>query len=100
MTKPQTELQGILDIVYDGIDLLNQQRRGDEQLIKSPDLVLIGDDSDLDSFALATLVLAVERGLKDKLGVEVDLFGEDLDENMAKLRTPTALAQSIGHQVS
>ncbi len=89
-----------LSIVYEAIDVVNGLRSAESQLIKSPDLLLAADDGVLDSLALTTLVLAVERKVKEVTGNDIDLFGSDAyDENMTNLRTPTSLVEAILKQV-
>lgn len=90
-----------LILVYEAIDVLNGQRPAEEQLIKSPDLVFFSEESALDLLALTTLVLTVERKVREVTGKDIDLFGSGVvDEDMAALRSPASLADTILHKVS
>lgn len=88
-------------IVYEAIDVVNGSRAPDSQLMKSPDLVFSGEDGSLDSLALTTLVLAVERGVRESTGKEIDLLVSDnVDGDMSTLRTPTAIVELILQKVA
>jgi hypothetical protein len=98
MTK--VDQRAIIAIIYEAIELLNGQRSANAQLISSPDLLLVGDHGTLDSLEISTLVLAVERKVKETTGIDVDIFGADFDENIDKIRTPASLAEAIFRQIS
>jgi len=98
--KSLMDRQAALTIVYEAIDVVNGLRSADAQLAKSPDLVLVAEGSVLDSLALTTLVLAVERKVKEITGIDIDLFGSDVDYDMTNMRTPTSLVEAILQQVS
>jgi len=76
--------QDVLNAVYGALDTLNELRAADEQLTKSPDLVLLGSGSTLDSLAFTTLVLAVERNVEDLAGASIDLLSSASDPTALK----------------
>lgn len=90
--------QTALQLVYDAIDTANDLRRADDQIAKTPDERLVGDGGRLDSLALATLLLAVERRVEEETGRSIailDESAEDLDAQMSRLETPDALAALV-----
>ena len=84
-----------LAAIYDAIDLVNDLRRADDQLAKTPGEGLAGEGGRLDSLALATLVLAIERRIEDDCGREISLLDEAADGGFARFATPATLAQLI-----
>jgi hypothetical protein len=85
-----------LGIVYDALDVVNGTRAEDEQLRKTPDVPLAGDGGTLDSLALVTLVLAVERGAAAVAGTGVSLLDENqVDPLMSAYRTPSSIASLL-----
>lgn len=92
--------QVALRIIYDAIDIVNGLRAADDQVAKLPDVVLLGEDGILDSLALTTLVLAIERMVEMQAGNSIALMASpSLDENMSGLRTPASIAELILEQV-
>jgi hypothetical protein len=91
---------GAFNIVYEALDVVNELRPEAEQLTKSPDLLLFGEDGCLDSLALTTLVLSIERKVNEATGNDIDLFGPDVIEgDMSSLRTVSTLVGSILKQL-
>jgi hypothetical protein len=89
------EMATALGIVYDALDVLNGTRAPDEQLPKAPDVPLAGDGGSLDSLALVTLVLAVERGVAAVAGTGVGLLDDQIDPQMSAYRTPSTIASLL-----
>ena len=90
--------QTALQLVYDAIDTANELRRADDQIEKTPDERLVGAGGRLDSLALATLLLAVERRVEDETGQSISILDEsteDLEAQMSRLETPHALAALV-----
>jgi hypothetical protein len=85
-----------LVLVYQAIDIVNGLRPAGEQLPKSPDVILTGDQGLLDSLALTTLVLSLERIVRESTGRDVDLLRDSgPDDELVMLRSPAALADMI-----
>lgn len=100
MTSYMMNKQVALEIIYAAIDVINDMRPENEQLPKSPDLVLAGEGGVLDSLALVTLTLAVERKVSAIVGREVNLVTEHFDSEMTDLHTPTALAGLVLRRIA
>lgn len=89
------EMTTALGIVYGALDVVNGTRSPDEQLPKTPDVPLAGEGGSLDSLALVTLVLAIERGAAAATGVGVSLLDDQVDPRMSPYRTPSTLASLL-----
>ncbi|HAH07197.1 MAG TPA: hypothetical protein DCM05_11865 [Elusimicrobia bacterium] len=91
------KLERALQAVYAAIDETNPMLRGTMRLDKSPDTVLLGEGSRLDSLGLVNLIVAVETrveqdfhetiGLADALGT--------LAPGGGPFRTVGALAEHV-----
>jgi acyl carrier protein len=66
-----THIDSIISIIYDAIDDLNPTLRS--QLDKTPETVLFGHQSGVDSVGLVRLVIAVEQGIEDQFGIVLTL---------------------------
>lgn len=87
-----------LQLVYESIDVANDLRRADDQIPKAPDVHLVGADGRLDSLALATLLLAIERKVEEATGVSLYLLDDtesDQETQVNRLATPDTLAGLI-----
>jgi D-alanine--poly(phosphoribitol) ligase subunit 2 len=86
----------VLTMLYRVIDALNLQRTKTRKLEKSPELLLVGPGSSLDSLMLMNLIVETESRLLDDFGLEVslaDLIGLPQDQN--PFRTLGALADYL-----
>ena len=85
-----------LDVVYRAIDAVNFMRLAEDAVSRRPDVILAGEGGCLDSLALVTLVLAIERRVVEITGEEISLLGEsDFESQLDAFRTPSALADLI-----
>jgi acyl carrier protein len=92
-----------LKLVYDAIDTANELRREEDRIPKTPDVKLVGQDGRLDSLALATLLLAIERRTEEETGESISLLdesGDDLDAQLHRFETPEALAGLIREKLA
>jgi hypothetical protein len=90
----------ILALVYGCIDDINDLRSPDQAIERRPDVLLVGEGGCLDSLALATLILNLERRASRLSGREISLFdGRELEDNLARFCTPATLAELIGEAV-
>jgi hypothetical protein len=90
------DLPKAMEVVYHAIDMVNDLRSENDQVAKAPDVVLAGEGGCLDSLALATLILAVERRVADLSGQEVTLLDEsEFDPQFTRFASPSALAALI-----
>ena len=67
----------VLDLVYSAIDEINALADDEKKIEKSPDAILLGDDSVVDSLAFVNLVVAIENQIRDRTQKSVVLISED-----------------------
>jgi len=60
-------------LLFEAIDELNEQLPEEQLIIKSPDTVLLGDASNLDSLGLVNLIVLIEQKMEEELGLYVSL---------------------------
>lgn len=63
----------IIELLYESIAELNEQRGKDEQLAKSPQTSLLGDGAGLDSLGFVNFVALVEEKCQDRFGKSIML---------------------------
>lgn len=90
----------LLPLIYAALGQVNAIRPPDAQVPLEPGVVLAGEDGLLDSFALTTLILALEERVRDRTGQEISLLQEDdLDTLTRNFRTPSAIAAHIADKL-
>ena len=90
------DMQTAFDIVYHAIDLINDLRQADDQIAKTPEVVLAGEGGCLDSLALVTLILGIERRVSEITGREIALLDEsNFDPQFTRFSTPSVLASLL-----
>ena len=90
------DYRAALDVVYRALDDLNELRSSSDRIAKSPDSRLTGVNGPLDSLALVTLAVTIERDVMDIAGREVMLFDEArVEENLLHFRSVQTLASFI-----
>ena len=72
-------------IIFDEIDELNQQLNDADKLEKSPETILFGAGSKLDSLGLVNIITIVEQNLEDELDIAIELASE---RAMSQRRSP------------
>lgn len=72
------------NVVIEAISTINMARESDDQVEATPDAVLFGEGSPLDSLGLVSLLIEVEEMLRDE-GVEISLSDE---RAMSQKRSP------------
>jgi acyl carrier protein len=65
-------------IVYDAIDVVNQQLPASKRLQKTPDTVIVGAAGALDSLGLINFVMTLEDKAGEVLGAPIQLFDETM----------------------
>ena len=65
--------EGLLDIIYQSLEEVNEQLPSDAQLQKSLDTPLIGSVGGLDSLAFVNFVALVEEKCARKYGIAISL---------------------------
>ena len=88
--------QQVNDLVLESIVAVNEEKQGGEQIPVSPDTILLGSGSPLDSLDFILLVTNIEERLHSKTGREVEL-SSDLQsfEEYNPFRTVTTLCEHI-----
>jgi D-alanine--poly(phosphoribitol) ligase subunit 2 len=86
----------VLNSIYRAVDDVNSQIDSKMQLDKSPQTVLFGQSSRLDSFGLVTLVVAVEQNIQEDFGQAVTIADEKaFSRKSSPFRTIGTLAEYI-----
>lgn len=67
----------VLQIIYSSISDLNLQLPPTKRIVLSPDTVLFGAGSTLDSLGLANFIVITEQRLEDRFGFRIDLTQDD-----------------------
>lgn len=86
----------VLRIVYDAVDVVNQQLPASKRLDKSPDTVIVGAGGSLDSLGIVTLVILLEEKVGEALGTTVQL----LDEQMLVEDSPFQSIGALAHYIA
>lgn len=63
----------VLQVIYSGIDAVNQVSAKEARLSKEPDTALMGEAGELDSLGLVNLIVAIEQKLEEEFDVTVNL---------------------------
>jgi len=86
----------VLEMIYECIDELNEQKISAETLVKDKDEIFYGKNGKLDSLGLVNLVVAVEEKIEDKTGIPVVLADERaMSQEQSPFSTVQALAEYI-----
>jgi D-alanine--poly(phosphoribitol) ligase subunit 2 len=86
----------VLNSIYNAIDEVNSQIDDNMQLTKSPDTVLFGRASKLDSLGLVTLVVAIEQRIQEDFGVALTIADEKaFSQKNSPFKTVGTLADYI-----
>ena len=93
MKATKTERQIILQLVYDSIEMINEQMEDkDNRLELEEEVRLFGRKSKLDSLGLVTLIVDIEQRLADEIGLEISLTDE---KAMSQTRSPFRDVKSL-----
>ena len=65
---------GLLDIIYQSLDEVNEQLPSDQRIQKSPDTILVGRAGGLDSLGFVNFVALVEEKCAHQYGITVSLM--------------------------
>jgi hypothetical protein len=85
--------QDILNLAYFSIDETNRQLPAGDRLQKSPDTLLLGEGSGLDSLSLISFIVCFEEALEQAHGVRHNFLEEGF------LQDPAGPLKSIGSLV-
>jgi len=82
-------------IVYDTIDIVNQQLPAARRLQKSPTTVIIGPGGALDSLGVVTFVITLEDKVGEAVGASVKLLDQNMLGEGSPLQTVGALTEFV-----
>lgn len=82
-------------VVYDAIDIVNQQLPAAKRLRKAPETVIVGAGGALDSLAVVNFVIAVEEKVAEISGAAVQLLDEIIVADGSPFHTVGSLARYI-----
>ena len=87
-----TQNEKITQLIFDGIDDINTQLSKEQQLEKSINTALYGEEGKLDSLGLVNFIVAVEQKIQDELGLNITLATE---KAMSQKHSPFKSVQSL-----
>jgi acyl carrier protein len=89
------EYEKVISLIFKAINDINQQLLPEQRVDPSPETVLIGEQSNLDSMALVSLLVVIEGEVGQDFGIDFTLVDENrpLDENI--LKNVSTLAEYI-----
>jgi acyl carrier protein len=86
----------ILQLIYEVIDEMNEQRPAAARLEKSPTTILFGANGQLDSLGLVNLITLTEQKVEDAFGTTVVLADERaLSQEESPFQTVASLSAYI-----
>ena len=86
----------ILENIYESIDELNEQLSNEKQLTKSTKTVLFGNNGQLDSLGLVSLLVIIEQNIEDEFDVSITIADEKaMSQKRSPFRTIGTLADYI-----
>ena len=93
--------QQVVDAINSAVDDLNEVLEPEEQLAKSADVALIGQDAQLDSLGLVNLIVLVEEKIQQQFGVGITLVDERaMSQSKSPFRTLGTLAEFVQDQLA
>jgi acyl carrier protein len=96
-----TANQQVVDAINSAVDDLNEVLNHEEQLAKSSDVALIGQDAGLDSLGLVNLIVLVEEKIQQQFGVGITLVDERaMSQSKSPFRTLGTLAEFVQEQLA
>jgi len=89
-------IDNIYKSIYKSIDEVNSQMSKDEKLIKSPDTVLYGESSSIDSIGLINIIVTVEQNIEDDFEKSITLADQKaMSQKKSPFKTVESLAKYI-----
>jgi len=82
-------------LVYDAIDMVNQQLPAAKRLAKSPQTIIVGAGGALDSLGIVNFVIAVEEQIADATGAPMQLLDDAMLVEGGPFQTVGSLARHI-----
>lgn len=92
--------QRVLELIYETIDELNQTLAPEMQLSKSPETVLFGEGSTIDSLGLVGLIVGVEQRAAEQLEAVITIVNEKaMSLRNSPFRTVGTLADYVSELI-
>jgi len=91
--------EGLLDIIYQSLNEVNEQLPSDQQIQKSPNTILVGRAGGLDSLGFVNFIALVEEKCAHKYGITVSLMEGSSSEDAA-LENVRSFADSLFQRLS
>ena len=91
--------EGLLDIIYQSLDEVNEQLPSDQRIQKSPNTILVGGAGGLDSLGFVNFIALVEEKCAHKYGITVSLMEGSSSEDAA-LENVRSFADSLFQRLS
>ncbi len=66
----------IKSIIYDAVDQFNDQNQHENHLDKDIETVLFGEEGNLDSLGLVTILVLIEQNIEDEFDVSIAIADE------------------------
>lgn len=86
----------VIEIIYESIDDINEDRDEEERLKKTEETILLGQDGALDSFGLVSLIVATEQNIEEEFSVTLVLADEKaMSQRNSPFRTVKTFADHI-----
>ncbi len=91
----------ITDCIYRAIDEINNPLPDKNKVKKSPEAVLFGKNTTLDSLQLVTLIVEIEQVIEDDLDITITLADEEaLAQKDSPFKTIGTLAKYISRLIN
>lgn len=87
----------VLQVIYSGIEAVNQVSPKETQLGKGLDTALMGESGELDSLRLVNLIVALEQKLEEEFHVSVNLAD---DQAMSLKDNPFATVSTLAEYIA
>ena len=84
-----------VEMIYDAIDEANEAREPGQLIPRSPETILMGESSPLDSLSFVTLLASVEARVEERFDQRISLIEVVAADDAAGSFTVADLAQSI-----
>ncbi len=81
----------VITMLYEVIDTVNMQLDKSSKIDKSPDTVLVGDNSSLESLTILNFITTTEEKIEDLFNVEISLT-----ENIEAILSSDGPLQTVG----
>lgn len=95
-----TDQDRVTEALFSVVDSLNRRLAKDQRLAKSPETVLTGENSRLDSLGLVNFIVATEQMIEDQFQTTITLTDESVMSSInGPLRTIGSLARYISERL-